>query len=226
MLSAQLSARDIPCSSNQRDTCQSPSMLCFVSAHTMRMCGHSTVLPCFHGCALPVHVVQAPRTSVQFGAQCCSTVCLITCPCSPLLASTNHSFGSPGIRLRVDDHSVEMRSRGCCFEPPARTSVQFSAPSCSTVSRITFQCSRLLASTNHSFRSPGTPLHVADHSVEMRSRGAGFKPPFLLAPVPRLSFSTFGRVYQCPGLFHGQIRSHGPQWQPPGLDQPLCRVKR
>ena len=46
---------DIPCSSNQRDTCQSPSMLCFVSAHTMRMCGHSTVLPCFHGCALPVH---------------------------------------------------------------------------------------------------------------------------------------------------------------------------
>lgn len=115
MFSAQLSARDIPCSSNQRDTCQSPSMLCFVSAHTMRMCGHSTVLPCFHGCALPVHVVQAPRTSVQFGAQCCSTVCLITCPCSPLLASTNHSFGSPGIRLRVDDHSVEMRSRGCCF---------------------------------------------------------------------------------------------------------------
>jgi len=111
----KLSARDIPCSSNQRDTCQSPSMLCFVSAHTMRMCGHSTVLPCFHGCALPVHVVQAPRTSVQFGAQCCSTVCLITCPCSPLLASTNHSFGSPGIRLRVDDHSVEMRSRGCCF---------------------------------------------------------------------------------------------------------------
>ena len=39
-------------------------------------------------------------------------------------------------------------------------------------------------------------------------------------------FSTFWRVYHCPGLFHGQIRSHGPQWQPPGLDQPLCRVKR
>ena len=108
----------------------------------------------------------------------------------------------------------------------AQGSVQFSAQCCSTVSRITFQCSRVLASTNHSFCSPGTPLRVADHSVEMRSRGAGFKPPFLLAPVPRLSFSTFGRVYQCPGLFHGQIRSHGPQWQPPGLDQPLCRVKR
>ena len=116
MFSAQLSARDIPCYSNERDTCQSPCMLCFVSAYTMRMCGHSTLLPCFHGCASCVlHVVQARRTSVQFGAQYCSTVCLITCQCSPVLASTNHSFGSPGTRLRVADHSVEMRSRGCCF---------------------------------------------------------------------------------------------------------------
>ena len=103
--------------SNERDTCQRPCMLCVVPAYTMRMCGHSTLLPCFHGCASCVlHVVRAPRTSVQFGAQCCSTVCLITCQCSRVLASTNHSFCSPGTPLRVADHSVEMRSRGAGFQ--------------------------------------------------------------------------------------------------------------
>ena len=75
---------------------------------TALCCLASTAVRC--QCTLYKH-----HGPVQFGAQCCSTVCLITCPCSPLLASTNHSFGSPGIRLRVDDHSVEMRSRGCCF---------------------------------------------------------------------------------------------------------------
>ena len=163
---------------------------------------------------------------MQFSAPSCSTVSRITFQCSRVLASTNHSFCSPGTPLRVADHSVAMRSRGGGFKSPFRLAPVPEHSARSTVSRITFQCSRLLASTNHSFCSPGTPLRVADHSVEMRSRGGGFKPPFLLAPVPRLSFSTFGRVYQCPGLFHGQIRSHGPQWQPPGLDQPLCRVKR